>query len=1102
MKKGSQDLICRPNAGRYWMMMLVVAGITLTGFAQVSPISEQQARESGDGHDWQGTLGDVNMYSLAKQTSVPIVKWDSRGNLSVNFELHHNSRAVYSNPTMSAKWSHSYDTHLDFWVDPVNGNPRAGLVWGNHTVQLFEYNGAQWVNLDGYRDHLIKVVPGPDWMVETKEHTRFYFEPGGTPNRFRLKALVDSTGNALTYTYDAMDRLVQMTDPSGRVLQLTYSGGGKLNQVRFVVGAWNRIWNLNYNGAGDLASVTFPSVTTDSGVQIYSTGFIYDPMKNVAVHTDLSGQNWQYTYDANSRIMWAQWPNNTPAQRQIYTYAPPLRTLQDPTGMTTTYEYDALGRLVRVQDGLLNSTTFQYSSPNYAYAPTRITMPSGVNTQYTYDARGNTLTHKDAAGNTTNYTYDSRDRLTQILEPLVTDAWGVPNAFRNKTKYAYDSFDRLINVKRYDTSSTFLIEKYSYDTYGNLTKITNPNGKITKYTYDTYGNLTKVTTPMLRVTSWKFTDVNKSFGFSQPQLMINGLGQQIKYVRDEWGRVRTKDYPAGTDTKYSYDAMSRLIKVVDSTGTMTRTYNLNGWILTETTPVYTDGYTYYPNGLRASLVEGSGAISRTLTYTYDGANRLQHLFDDGLMTNFTYDADSNMIRRDYPNGAYTTFTFAQDRLTGEQHYTAGGTLMGTYLYDYQQDGLLRQMQDPHGMVRYDYDALSRLVREERTGAFNHNYLWILDPMGNRLSQDHNGVLTTYIYDDDNLPLQATTGANTNTYTWNANCALIERWQSGAGTQFVYDYDNRLTNTLIWNGSAWVIAYAYTYDGLDRRRTRNVFDASGALTLTTGYCYDNFILNREVSNDIVLGNYYTTCTWASGLLGMSHSTGGRLWTGTDFLGNVRDLTNPFGQPGPQVNLHNAFGEVLFNGFQFPFGFGADFGQFGQPDAGLTFTGNSWWDSFLAGKIWLNPAPIQANNNQQDDGGGFFWKFWKKIRTGVTVAGWAAKGSGTLAGTIAKEGTKLAGAGSAVKAAGPVLQKAGVVMDAVQSTRLLVDAAQDTNKANDKAAAGDYGASLQGWNMIGKAAIGDWKGIEEGAKKSWLGQKSLAFGNWLGNKLFGD
>lgn len=46
------------------MLLTLVAGTTLTSSAQVVPISEQQARESGTGHDWQGTLGDVNMYSL------------------------------------------------------------------------------------------------------------------------------------------------------------------------------------------------------------------------------------------------------------------------------------------------------------------------------------------------------------------------------------------------------------------------------------------------------------------------------------------------------------------------------------------------------------------------------------------------------------------------------------------------------------------------------------------------------------------------------------------------------------------------------------------------------------------------------------------------------------------------------------------------------------------------------------------------------------------------------------------------------------------------------------------------------------------------------
>lgn len=114
------------------------------------PPTDDTAAGSGSGHPWQAHVAGINVLSRAKQTDVPLVGWRARGGLPIQFSLHHNSKATYTNNALSAKWAHTYDTHLDVYVQ----QNRAAVTWGNHTMQLFDKQGDQWVPSDGYRDSL------------------------------------------------------------------------------------------------------------------------------------------------------------------------------------------------------------------------------------------------------------------------------------------------------------------------------------------------------------------------------------------------------------------------------------------------------------------------------------------------------------------------------------------------------------------------------------------------------------------------------------------------------------------------------------------------------------------------------------------------------------------------------------------------------------------------------------------------------------------------------------------------------------------------------------------------------------------------------------
>jgi len=81
-----------------------------------------------------------------------------------------------------------------------------------------------------------------------------------------------------------------------------------------------------------------------------------------------------------------------------------------------------------------------------------------------------------------------------------------------------------------------------------------------------------------------------------------------------------------------------------------------------------------------------------VNYTYDGAGRLQALFDaEGMnLVTYSYDSLGRLAREDKSNGTYTTYT-----------YDAAGQLL--HLINYAPDSTVNSRFD------YTYDLLGRRI---------------------------------------------------------------------------------------------------------------------------------------------------------------------------------------------------------------------------------------------------------------------------------------------------------------------------------------------------------------------------------------------------------
>lgn len=271
----------------------------------------------------------------------------------------------------------------------------------------------------------------------------------------RLQGISSSFGYQLAYEYNSNN----ITDSSwNTIAKITaFNGAVDYCSPTATICTFSKVWPrvfYGYSGTGSAQTWTVTDalgrVTTYTGTTVRRPGSAADNVTrayNAGLISSITvdGRTWQYAFTLAGNVRTAVVTNPDGTHRTIVsdTIVGLPTSVTDETGKTTSYSYDAQGRLA-------TSTT-----------------PDGVTMQYTYDSRGNvteqrlksrvagdpdivatsgfdvscanTLTcnqpnwTKDAKGNQTDYTYDPTHGgvLTVTLPPA--SAGGI----RPKTTYGY-----------------------------------------------------------------------------------------------------------------------------------------------------------------------------------------------------------------------------------------------------------------------------------------------------------------------------------------------------------------------------------------------------------------------------------------------------------------------------------------------------------------------------------------------------------------------------------------------------------------------------------------------------------------------------------------
>ena len=579
--------------------------------------------------------------------------------------------------------------------------------------------------------------------------TRYEYDRNGNITRIQLPA-----GGEILREYDAANRLIAETHREERSgidnrTQFGYDAAGNLVEITDNQGRKTRI-------AYDLLNREIRRIERDGGVQ----RTIYDRNGQVVrlispneydAQTD-SGDGFQFTYDAQGRVLTVLSPDG--------------HVLQSNT-------YDADGRLLQRLDGVGSGVKYEY---DLAGAQRRIVSMGGASQELEYDARGRITGIVDGNGSETKYLLDEWGRIT-----------GVVKADGSTERYAYNFAGDMVSSTDGEGHTT----QYEYNRMGKISAIVDPTGERETYHYDGQGRLIRRTdrngvTVELGYNLYGAPLFKKEKDGAQgdfyeytPEGLLKcaiSAGMRYAYEYDEMGRMTRKSASGRTLLALEYDRNGNKVRQIDVTGKLTGfDYDPMGQLLRLTD----DGqelaaYTYNPDGTPRAVAHGpirqeyaydldknltgltvrSGDVLLSQTsYAYDGnGNRIRKQALDGT-TLYQYDALNQLQRVDYP--AYSEELFydkagnrARRLVGGEEElyqYDPRNRLMaltrGGVTAPFQYDNAGNLLQDDK--ARYSYDAFNRTVKVE---TFDGNVqVNRYDAEGLRHEMEENGRLVRFIF---------------------------------------------------------------------------------------------------------------------------------------------------------------------------------------------------------------------------------------------------------------------------------------------------------------------------------------------------------------------
>ena len=683
-------------------------------------------------------------------------------------------------------WSSAYTMSLA--VDPASGAVQVTQENGSTTV--FTPSNGGYAAPPREFATLTKNADGT-WTFIRHQQQRFAFDANG-----RLTAISDLNGYTTALSYDSSGRLTTVSDPAGRTLTVAHGANSKIAKVTDPAG---RNVSYGYDGSGNLTSVTDVAGGT--------WAFAYDTAHLMTAMTDPRGSKVTNVYDATGRVT----SQTDPVGRTTtFAYSDSGTTITDPKGNVTVQDYTQ-GQLVQLTKGAGSSSaaTWRFTYDPATLGMTKLTDPNGHATTYIYEGGSyNPTSSTDPLGRTTSITYNTFEEPLTVADPAGTT-----------TSYAYDGIGNLLSVSR-PLSGTGATQTTSFaynDSAhpGDVSALTDPDGKSWQFAYDGNGDLTASTDPLSNTTSYTYDSIGRRTSLVSPRGNANGADPAkftTAYAYDAFGDLTKVTDPLGHATSFAYDPNRNRTSLTDPNGhTTAYAYDADDE-LTKVTRA--DGttlpYEYDADGNQTGQTDGGG---NTTSYAYDPLDRVASTTDPlHRTTRYGYDGAGNRTSLTDPSGRTTAFGYDDaNQLTGIT-YSDGTTPNVAYRYD--ADGQRTAMTDGTGTTSYAYDTLNRLTSSTNGADATISYGY--DLAGRLTSLTYpNGKTVTRTYDAaGRLGAVADWLGNTTNFDHDPDANLTaEAYPNGVQTSATFDNADQLTAIAHQKGATTLASFNYARDNL-------------------------------------------------------------------------------------------------------------------------------------------------------------------------------------------------------------------------------------------------------------------------------------------------
>ena len=359
------------------------------------------------------------------------------------------------------------------------------------------------------------------------------------------------------------------------------------------------------------------------------------------------------------------------------------------------------------------------------------------------------------------FSYNELNKLSKINDWLGTTT--IENDIRGRLSKVTDYQDRTV--------------AYEYNSIGEKTKLTYPDGRQALYSYDEEGKLSSITS--------KGIDT--------------GFDEKTSYAYDEIGRLIEKLLPNGVKQDYSYLPGGNLESMTstDREGILDKYF-----------------YSYNNSGLISGISRERrdlAAVSGQYDYQYDEVGRLTRSSLNGqLRASYEYDAFGNRISLIESN-AQTTYRYdALDRLVEAKELNNSQARVRSYNYDKRGnqtneyvDGLLNKT--------FTFDAtnmLSKVVDSEK-GELENQY----NGLGFRVASIRPEERIEYLCDlsrDCYNMLERTVNGETESFIYDKNVISMSK----AGDNYYYLQDE-LGSPMYMTGTDGAAVSSYAFDDFGR-----------------------------------------------------------------------------------------------------------------------------------------------------------------------------------------------------------------------------------------------------------------------------------------------